>query len=89
MPSWACRAGHAAAIRYNCCLLCCSTSPLLLSPTRSPCQPVLARAPANPSCAAGDIDPAIIPYLQSHGMSIKEVDTLMNKKSGFLGLAGG
>lgn len=36
----------------------------------------------------GDIDPAIIPYLQSHGMSIKEVDTLMNKKSGFLGLAG-
>lgn len=36
----------------------------------------------------GDIDPAIIPYLASHGMGMKEVDTLLNKKSGFLGLAG-
>ena len=46
------------------------------------CHPVL------PPCTAGDIDPAIIPYLCSHGLSVKEVDTLMNKKSGFLGLAG-
>ncbi|GAB4816999.1 hypothetical protein N2152v2_004045 [Parachlorella kessleri] len=36
----------------------------------------------------GDIDPAIIPYLVEHGMSIKEVDTMLNKKSGFLGLTG-
>lgn len=39
-------------------------------------------------CVAGDIDPAIIPYLCSHGMTVKDVDNLMNKKSGFLGLAG-
>jgi len=38
--------------------------------------------------SAGDIDPAIVPYLAEKGMSFKELDTLMNKKSGFLGLAG-
>jgi hypothetical protein len=36
----------------------------------------------------GDIDPAITTYLASRGMSAKDIDTLMNKKSGFLGLAG-
>ncbi|MBQ7618469.1 MAG: acetate kinase [Desulfovibrio sp.] len=37
----------------------------------------------------GSIDPAIVPYLmQQKGMSTEEVDTLMNKKSGLLGLCG-
>lgn len=37
----------------------------------------------------GDIDPAVIPFLvKSAGMSIDEVDTLMNKKSGVLGVSG-
>lgn len=36
----------------------------------------------------GDIDPAIIPFLASHGYSVKDIDTMMNKKSGFLGLTG-
>lgn len=36
----------------------------------------------------GDIDPAIVTYLMGKGASAKEVDSLMNKKSGFLGLAG-
>ncbi|MBQ7456402.1 MAG: acetate kinase [Desulfovibrio sp.] len=37
----------------------------------------------------GSIDPAIVPYLiQQKGMSPEEVDTLMNKKSGLLGLCG-
>jgi acetate kinase len=37
----------------------------------------------------GDIDPAVIPFLvKSVGMSIDEVDTLMNKKSGVLGVSG-
>lgn len=36
----------------------------------------------------GDIDPAIVPFLvKEAGMSIQEVDTLMNKKSGVLGLS--
>lgn len=36
----------------------------------------------------GDIDPAIVPFLAKEaGMSIQEVDTLMNKKSGVLGLS--
>lgn len=36
----------------------------------------------------GDIDPAITSYLAAKGMSPKEIDQMMNKKSGFLGLAG-
>ena len=37
----------------------------------------------------GDIDPAIIPYLMHHtNMTIEEIDTLMNKKSGLLGISG-
>ncbi|WP_297193682.1 acetate kinase [uncultured Campylobacter sp.] len=37
----------------------------------------------------GDLDPAIVPYIQKvRGLSPNEVDTLMNKKSGFLGICG-
>ncbi|MDD3926420.1 MAG: acetate kinase [bacterium] len=37
----------------------------------------------------GDIDPAIVPFLQKNaGMSADEMDTMMNKKSGLLGLTG-
>ncbi|MBV7271957.1 acetate/propionate family kinase [Clostridium thailandense] len=37
----------------------------------------------------GDIDPAIVPFLEKEaGMSTSEVDTLMNKKSGVLGVSG-
>ena len=37
----------------------------------------------------GDVDPALPVWLQQElGMSASEVDTLLNKKSGFLGLAG-
>jgi acetate kinase len=37
----------------------------------------------------GDIDPAVIPFLMNTtGMSIKDVDVLMNKKSGILGVSG-
>ncbi|MDD3805946.1 MAG: acetate/propionate family kinase [bacterium] len=37
----------------------------------------------------GDIDPAIVPFLQKNaGMAPEEIDTLMNKKSGLLGLTG-
>lgn len=38
---------------------------------------------------AGDIDPAIPPYLMGKGFTAAELDHLMNKQSGFLGLAGG
>jgi acetate kinase len=35
----------------------------------------------------GDIDPALITYIaQTEGMSLKQVDTLLNKQSGMLGL---
>ncbi|MDD2537624.1 MAG: acetate kinase [Candidatus Absconditabacteria bacterium] len=35
----------------------------------------------------GDIDPAIIPFLmKNEGLSINEIDAMMNKKSGILGL---
>lgn len=38
----------------------------------------------------GDIDPAIVPYLMDKmGLSTDEVNTLMNKKSGFLGITKG
>lgn len=36
----------------------------------------------------GDIDPAIVTYLLGHGRTAKEVDAMMNKQSGFAGLAG-
>ena len=36
----------------------------------------------------GDIDPAIIPFLVNKGYSVKEVDDIMNKKSGILGVSG-
>lgn len=37
----------------------------------------------------GDIDPAIIPYLMHHtNMTIEEIDNMMNKKSGLLGISG-
>ena len=37
----------------------------------------------------GSIDPAIVPFIQEKkGYSPKEVDTLMNKQSGLLGLCG-
>ncbi|MBQ6052537.1 MAG: acetate kinase [Clostridia bacterium] len=37
----------------------------------------------------GSIDPAIIPFLmEKEGLSVCEIDTLMNKKSGILGLHG-
>lgn len=37
---------------------------------------------------AGDIDPAILPYLLGKGFSGEELDNIMNKQSGFLGMAG-
>ncbi len=36
----------------------------------------------------GDIDPAVVLYLMRQGMSVDEVDALLNKKSGLLGVAG-
>jgi acetate kinase len=36
----------------------------------------------------GDIDPAIIPFLVNKGYSVEEVDAIMNKKSGVLGVSG-
>ena len=37
----------------------------------------------------GDIDPAIVPFMmEKENLTPAEVDTLMNKKSGFLGLSG-
>ena len=37
----------------------------------------------------GDIDPAIIPYLMKHeGLTADQIDTIMNKKSGLLGVSG-
>ncbi|MFC1670521.1 acetate/propionate family kinase [Spirochaetota bacterium] len=37
----------------------------------------------------GDLDPCIIPYLHQHeGMSIDEIDEMMNKKGGLLGISG-
>jgi len=38
---------------------------------------------------AGDLDPSIIEYLShKEGMSIQQIDTLLNKQSGLLGLSG-
>lgn len=37
----------------------------------------------------GDIDPAVVLHLQTElGYSVQEVNDLMNKESGFLGLCG-
>lgn len=47
----------------------------------------LAGVPMGTRC--GDIDPAIVVYMQQKlGMSPAEVDTLMNKQSGVLGISG-
>jgi len=38
---------------------------------------------------SGDMDPAIMPYIMNHtGLSAKEMDTALNKKSGLLGICG-
>lgn len=38
---------------------------------------------------SGDIDPAIVPYMMENtGMSAREMDTALNKKSGLIGLCG-
>ena len=37
---------------------------------------------------SGDIDPGIHAYLYRSGMSMEEIDTLLNKKSGLLGMTG-
>ncbi|MCB9134147.1 MAG: acetate kinase [Anaerolineales bacterium] len=37
---------------------------------------------------SGDLDPAIIFHLAQQGMSIPEIDKMLNKKSGLLGLSG-
>lgn len=36
----------------------------------------------------GDIDPAILSYLEERGYTSKQLNTIMNKKSGLLGLSG-
>jgi len=37
---------------------------------------------------SGDIDPSIIPYICERGYDIKDINDLLNKKSGMLGLSG-
>lgn len=38
---------------------------------------------------SGDLDPAILPFLERvRGLSMREIDALLNKKSGLLGLSG-
>lgn len=36
----------------------------------------------------GDIDPTVVPYLCSKGYTVEEVNTILQKKSGLLGLSG-
>ncbi|HBA83869.1 MAG TPA: acetate kinase [Verrucomicrobia bacterium] len=36
----------------------------------------------------GDIDPAVVLYLMRQGMSVEDINKLLNKKSGLLGVAG-
>ena len=36
----------------------------------------------------GDIDPSLVPYLVEQGYTVEEVDNIMNKKSGVLGISG-
>lgn len=38
--------------------------------------------------SAGDIDASIVPFLASKGIGMEEIEDILNKKSGFLGLAG-
>jgi len=38
---------------------------------------------------SGDIDPAIVFYMMSRGMTCDEVDEALNKRSGLLGVSGG
>ena len=40
------------------------------------------------STRCGSIDPGVILYLESQGMSLKEVETLIYKQSGLLGISG-
>jgi len=38
---------------------------------------------------SGDLDPAILPYIMNRtGISAKEIDTMLNKKSGLIGICG-
>ena len=37
---------------------------------------------------SGDIDPSIVAFLASKGMNLEDIETMLNKKSGFLGLTG-
>ena len=37
---------------------------------------------------SGDLDPAILPYLEKHGYDTQSIDTLLNKESGLKGLCG-
>ncbi|GAB4436493.1 MAG: acetate kinase [Anaerolineae bacterium] len=37
---------------------------------------------------SGDIDPAVVSYLAANGMTVAEVDRMLNKESGLLGLCG-
>ncbi len=37
---------------------------------------------------SGDIDPAILPYLEARGYTSEQLNSLLNKKSGLLGLSG-
>ncbi|MEW6282553.1 MAG: acetate kinase [Candidatus Eremiobacterota bacterium] len=38
---------------------------------------------------SGDLDPAILPYLaETEGMSLNEIETMLNKRSGLLGISG-
>ena len=47
------------------------------------------RSPASSWHRCGDIDPAIVlNVMDNHNLSTKEMDTLMNKKSGVLGISG-
>ncbi len=36
---------------------------------------------------SGDLDPSIIPYLNDRGYSVEEINAMLNKKSGLLGLS--
>lgn len=37
---------------------------------------------------SGDVDPGMLPFLAGQGYSIADIDTLLNKQSGLLGLTG-
>ena len=37
---------------------------------------------------SGDIDPGLLPFLAGLGMSVSDIDHMLNKKSGLLGLSG-